>query len=193
MDLLDAIRRDDGARSGLEALLQYLVSAASQNDALAALLATANDVLQVLGDDTNLVPVYHALSGALAPSTRDANGHVLTASVIDAQLTLLSRVAGKFMVGNTEVCADEADPNQILTQILTRLVTPMTNASGQATQAPLEVILDVIADVNRVDPSQTTKLQAVDYGAIAGQVNDFMMNKQFGLEQFYEIVRKGTD
>ena len=32
-----------------------------------------------------------------------------------------------------------------------------------------------------------------DYGAVAGQVNEFLMNKQFGLEQFYEIVRKGTD
>jgi hypothetical protein len=193
MDMLDAIRQDDAARSGLEALLSYLVSAASDNDALAALLATANDVLQVLDDDANLVPVYHALAPALAPSTRDADGHVLTASVVDAQLTLLSRIAGKFMVGSTEVCADEADPNQILPQILARLVTPMTDANGRATETPLEMILDVIADVNRVDPSQTSKLAPADYGAISGQVSDFMTNKQFGLEQFYEIVRKGTD
>ncbi len=193
MDLLDAIRRNDGARSGLEALLAYLVSATSQNDALAALLATSNDVLQVLGDDKNIVPIYHALAPALAPSTRDALGHVLNSSVLDAQLTLLSRIAGKFMAGSTEICADEADPNQVLSQILTHLVTPMTDTSGRQTQTPLEVIIDVIADVNRVDPSQTSKLAPADYGAIANQVNDFMMNKQFGLEQFYEIVRKGTD
>ena len=113
--------------------------------------------------------------------------------MIDAQLTLLSRVAGKFMDGTTELCADEADPNQILTQILTRLVTPMTDSTGRATQTPIEVILDVIADVNRVDPSQTNKLAPADYGAVMGQVNSFLMDKQFGLEQFYEIVRKGTD
>jgi len=51
----------------------------------------------------------------------------------------------------------------------------------------------VIADVNRTDPSQTNKLQPSDYGAVTSQVNDFLTNKQFGLEQFYEIVRKGTD
>ncbi len=193
MDLLDAIRQDDGARSSLEALLTYLVSAASENDALAALLATANDVLQVLGDDQNLVPVFHALAPALTPSTRDADGHILTSNVLDAQLTLLSRVAGKFMAGSTEVCADEADPNQILTQILIRLVTPMTDGAGRATETPLEVILDVITDVNRADPSQTSKLAPTDYAAIAGQAQSFMMDPQFGLEQFYEIVRKGTD
>jgi len=193
MDLIDAIRQNDAARSSLEALLSYLVSAASQNDALAALLATANDVLQVLGDDQNLVPIYHALAPALTPSTRDAEGHILTASVIDAQLTLLSRIAGKFMVGSTEICADEADPNQVLSQILVRLVTPMTDSTGRATETPLEVILDTITDVNRVDPSQTSKLGAADYAAIAGQVSEFMLDKNFGLEQFYEVVRKGTD
>ncbi len=193
MDLLDAIRRNDGARSALEALLQYLVDTTSQNDALASLLATTDDLLQVMGDDQNLVPIYHALSPALSPTQRDATGHVLNASVLDAQLTLLSRVAGKFFDGSTEICADEADPNQILPQVLSRLVTPMTDAQGRATQSPLEVIIDVIADVNRTDPAQTSKLQPPDYGAIAGQVDDFLMNKQFGLEQFYEIVRKGTD
>ena len=97
------------------------------------------------------------------------------------------------MSNGTEICADEVDPNQILSQVLTRLVTPMTDTTGRATETPLEVILDVIADVNRIDPSQTSKLQPPDYGAIAGQVNDFLTNQQFGLEQFYEIVRKGTE
>ena len=193
MDLLDAIRRDDGARSALESLLQYLANAASQNDALASLLATTDDLLQVMNDDQNLVPVYHALSPALSPTQRDSTGHILSASVVDSQLTLLSRVAGKFLDGSTEICADEADPNQILPQILTRLVTPMKDTTGHLTQTPLEVIISVIADVNRTDPSQTTKLASGDYGAVAGQVNDFLMNKTFGLEQFYEIVRKGTD
>ena len=193
MDLLEAIRANDAARSALESLLQYLVDYASQNDALASLLATSDDLLQVLGDDANLVPIYHALAPSLTPTTRDSNGHILQASLVDAQLTLLSRVAGKFFSGSTEICADEADPNQILPQILQRLVTPMKDSAGRQTQTPLEVIIDVIADVNRVDPSQTSKLAPTDYGAIAGQVNDFLMNKQFGLEQFYEIVRKGTD
>lgn len=193
MDLVDAVRSQAGARTALEALLQYLLAAASQNDALAALLATSNDLIQVLGDDQNLVPVYNAMAPSLSPTTRDPVGHILTASVVDAQLTLLSRIAGQFISNGTELCADEMDPNQILSQVLANLVTPMTNGTGQQTQTPLEVIIDVITDVNRTDPSQTSKLQPGDYASIAGQVNDFLMNKEFGLEQFYEIVRKGTD
>jgi hypothetical protein len=193
MDLLEAIRANDGARSALESLLQYLVDIASQNDALASLLATADDLLQVMGDDQNLVPIYHALAKSLTPTTRDSLGHVVQASLVDAQLTMLSHIAGRFMSGGTEICADEVDPNEILPQVLSRLVTPMKDATGRETQSPLEVIIDVIADVNRADPSQTSKLQPTDYGAIAGQVNDFLINKQFGLEQLYEIVRKGTE
>jgi hypothetical protein len=193
MDLVDAIRSQDSARTALEALLQYLLAASSQNDALAALLATSNDLIQVLGDDQDLVPIYNALAPALSPSTYDSVGHLVTANVLDAQLALLSHISGQFMSNGTELCADEVDPNQILSQVLTNLVTPMTNATGQQTETPLEVIIDVITDVNRADPSQTSKLQPGDYAAVSGQVNDFLLNPQFGLEQFYEIVRKGTD
>ena len=193
LDLLEAIRKDDPARSEMEALLGYLVDAASQNDALAALLATGTDLLQVLRDDANLVPIFHTFAPALSPSTKDAAGHVVKRSMVDAQLALLARVAGKYMDGTgKEVCSREMDPNQILTQLLTHLVTPMKDTTGRATQTPLEVIIDVIADVNRTDPQRTDKLDAPDYAHVAHEVGDFLSNKERGLEQFYEIVRQGT-
>ncbi len=195
MDLVDAIRQDEGARTQLEALLQYMVDAASDNDALAAMLAASTDALQVLDDDQNLVPIFHALAPALAPTQKDQNGNVVKKSLVDAQLALLARIAGKYVdkQSGKEICASEMDPNQVLTQVLTRLVTPMTDDTGRATQAPLEVIMDVIADVNRKNPAQTDKLAADDYGAIASQVSSFLLDKQRGLEQFYEVVRKGTE
>ena len=82
------IRRDDAARSALESLLQYIANAASQNDALASLLATTDDLLQVMNDDKNLVPIYHAMAPALSPTQRDATGHILSASVLDSRATL---------------------------------------------------------------------------------------------------------
>ena len=194
LDLLEAIRKDEGARSEMEALLQYLVDAGSGNDALAALLATSADILQVLRDDQNIVPIFHAISPALAPSVKDANGNVTKKSLVDAQLALLAKVSGKYIAqGGNEICAYERDPNQILTQVLTRLLTPMKDKSGRNTQAPLEVIMDVIADVNRVDPARTDKLDAPDYKNVSHEVNDFLLNKERGLEQFYEIVRRGTE
>jgi hypothetical protein len=31
-----------------------------------------------------------------------------------------------------------------------------------------------------------------DYGSVTGSVTDFLLNKEHGLEQFYEIIRQGT-
>lgn len=193
VDMVDAIRRDDPARAELEALLQYLVTAASQNDALASMLASASDALQVLRDDANLVPLFHALSPALAPSVKNAEGQYTKKSLADAQLALLARIGGKYYdASGNEICAREVDPNAILSAVLGNLVTPIKDSQGRLAQAPLEVIMDVIADVNRADPAQTDKLRAPDYQSIAGQVSSFMLDKQSGLEQFYEVVRQGT-
>jgi hypothetical protein len=192
-DLGDAVRRDDAARTELEGLLSYLVDTASQNDALPALLATSSDALQFLRDDQNLVPFFHALAPALAPSTRNAEGQFVSKSLTDANLALLARISGKYVdASGTEICAREVDPNQILTQVLTRLVTPMEDPSGRAIQAPIEVIVDVIGDVSRRAPEQTGRLSADDYKSVADDVTSFLADEQSGLEQFYEVVRRGT-
>ena len=193
LDLQDAIRKDDGARQQLELLLTYLLDSASTNDALAGLLTSAADIVQVLRDDANLVPLFHVLSEAAASSIVDAQGHTVRKSLVDAQLSLLAKISGKaFDKNNVEVCSTELDPNQILSVTLQKLVTPMQGADGKPTQTPLEVILDVIGDVNRAASGAGTKLEASDYGSIAANVSDFLLNKERGMEQFYEIVRQGT-
>jgi hypothetical protein len=194
MDLLDAVRQNDPARTQIEALLAYLVDAASNNDALAAALASTSDILQELSDDTNLTPLFHVLAQAAAQSTTDANGNV-TKSLVDANFSLLARIAGKaYDANDNEICAEELDPNQVLTVALANVVTPMTGADGKPTSTPLEVIMDVIADVNRADPTPdaTVKLQASDYQTIADNVSQFLLDQQRGLEQFYAVVRQGT-
>ena len=197
VDLGDAVRKSDAARAQLELLLTYLLDAASQNDALAAVLASADDIVQLLRDDTNLVPFYKVLAEAAATSLTDKNGVVVRKSLVDANFALLAKISGKAYDkdGTTELCSSELDPNQILTVALQRLVTPMTGPDGKPTQTPLEVILDVIADVNRAGAgtaSATDKLGPSDYANIADNVSDFLLDKERGLEQFYEIVRQGT-
>ncbi len=193
LDLQDAIRKDDGARQQLELLLTYLLDSASTNDALAGLLTSAADIVQVLRDDANLVPLFHVLSEAAASTLVDKQGHTVRKSLVDAQLSLLAKISGKaFDKNNLEICSTELDPNQILSVALQKLVTPMQGADGKPTQTPLEVILDVIGDVNRASSGAGTKLEASDYGSIAANVSDFLLNKERGMEQFYEIVRQGT-
>jgi len=198
MDVLDALRRDSNSRAQMGNLVQYLLDAASQNDALPNLLASTNDIIQVMKDDTNLVPFYQALASAFVPTQTNAQGQITQKSVVDANLALLGRISGRALDANgNEICSVELDPNQVLTLALANLVTPMTTPasgaqSGQPNQAPLQTIMDVIGDVNRADPSQTGEFAGTDYASIADEVSDFMLNPTNGLEQFYAIVRNGT-
>jgi hypothetical protein len=192
-DLLDAIRKDDDARTQLEALLTYLVDAASQNEALGSLLASTADILQLLRDDTNLVPLYHVLAQAAAASKTDPNGRAIEKSLVDANTALLAKISGRaYDTDGAELCNKELDPNQILSVALANLVTPMDDGNGGKGLSPLQIIMDVIGDVNRQAPDQTDKLVAGDYANIADNVTDFLLNKERGLEQFYEIVRQGS-
>ena len=86
MDLLEAFRTDPTARAQFGQLLEYLLNAASSNEALSSLLATSNDIIQLLKDDTNLVPLYQALAPALAPSTLNAQGEFVQKNVVNASL-----------------------------------------------------------------------------------------------------------
>src|SRR5262249_1784631 len=153
MDLAEAIRKDDDARTQLEAFLNYLLNAASDNEALASMLASTADMIQALRDDTNLVPIYHVMAQAMGASATDPSGHIQK-SRADANTALLGRISGRaFDANSNERCDLELDPNQVLSVALANLVTPMDNGD-----APFEVILDVIGDVNRADPTRTDKL-----------------------------------
>jgi hypothetical protein len=195
IDLMDAIRRDEQARIQLELLLGYLVDAASQNEALNSMLASAADLVQALKDDTNLVPLFRVLADATKGSLIDTKGRTVQKSLVDAQLSLLAKISGKaYDAEGVEICSRELDPNEVLSVALANLVTPMTDADGKPTRTPLEVIMDVIAAVNRAEakPDNQEKLQASDYASIADHVSSFLLDKERGLEQFYEIVRQGT-
>ena len=114
--------------------------------------------------------------------------------MVDAQMALLARVSGKYFdKDGKEICKREIDPNQVLAVALGNLVTPIKDA-GFKGQTPLEVIIDVIADVNRNDPTKAYEgtLNRGDYANVSNNVVDFLMNRERGLEQFYEVIRQGT-
>lgn len=194
LDMMEAIRADADGRQQIEVLLQYLLDAASKNEALASLLASSNDVVQLLKDEENLIPLFHVLASAVDASIKDEKGHVKQKSLVDAQMALLAKVSGKYFdKDGKEICKREIDPNQVLAVALGNLVTPINDGSFKG-QTPLEVIIDVIADVNRSDPTKPYEgtLDRADYANVTDNVSDFLLNKEHGLEQFYEVIRQGT-
>jgi hypothetical protein len=194
IDVMDAIRKDPEGRRETEKMLEYLVDASSKNDALASLLASTNDIVQLLRDDANLVPLYKVLATAVDGSKYDAKGKLTEKSLVDAQMALLARLSGKvFNAEGKEICKSEVDPNQVLAKVLGKVVTPIKDGEFKG-QAPLEVIIDVIADVNREDPSAEYDgtLRKEDYAGVSKNVVEFLTDPQRGLEQFYEVIRQGT-
>jgi hypothetical protein len=190
-DLTEKLRQDTAARTETEKLLTYLVGAPVNDPRRAALLVSLADVVQIASDQSNFIPILHALAPAVALSTVDSSGHGQE-GLVDAELTLLTRASGKaFNASNVELCASEVDPNQVITEVLRRATTPVS-INGKIPRTPLELYLDVITDVNRASPDQTDKLKPNDYASIFDQVADFMLSPDHGLEQFYEIVRQGT-
>ncbi len=198
LDLLDGMRQDDQTRYELGRAMQYLMDAASPNDALPSLLASSNDIVQMLGDDRNLVPFFKVLGAALNPyPTAGTTPSTDTPkSLVDSTFSMLGRIAGRYEnVSETdeieEICSREIDPNQVMNVLLGTAVTPVDSLGGKA---PIEIMIDVIAEVNRVAPEQAKpSYDEADYAAISGSVVEFLTNQERGMEQFYEIVRKGQE
>jgi hypothetical protein len=193
IDVMDAIRKDPDGRVEMEKMMTYLVDSASSNDALGNVLASANDVLQILRDDQNLIPLLKIGAAAVDGSQYDDKGRLTQKSLVDANMALLARMNGKYLdASGKEICTYEVDSNQVLAAILGRVVTPIKDGSFNG-QTPLEVIIDVIADVNRVDPTQKYDgtLRQADYANMSQNVVQFLSDPQNGLEQFYEVVRNG--
>lgn len=194
IDMMDAIRKDDEGRRQLGLMMQYLLDEASSNEALASMLASANDMIQLLRDDANLVPFYKVLAAAMGASKKDERGVIVEKSMVDAQMSLLAKVSGRYFdAEGTEICSREIDPNQVLAVALGNLVTPMEKGKLKG-QTPLDVIIDVVADVNRIDPTRPYEgtLAKSDYGNVSREIVEFLTDRERGLEQFYEVIRQGT-
>jgi len=189
LDLVDAIRGDDTARAALEKLLQYLLDPASADDARAATMAASVDVLQVLDDDTNLAPFYHAAADVLGAQVLDDHGQVARRGLADAAIEVLAHVFAQARdAQGHELCSEEVDPEGAIAVVLRHFVTPM----GPNQLSPIEVMMDATADVNRAHPDQTTKLDGADYANMANEISEFCLDPATGLEQVYQIVRAAT-
>ncbi len=175
---LDAVNDDPQARDALGALIGYLVDQASANDAFAATLYGGADMLMVLDDDRNIVPLMHALSDSMAPNVQDviaSDGDLdIDNSTVHQSLLLIRDIQG-------------VDDQHTLHTVLSNVVS-VPDSGDPVT--PLETILDVISEVNRATPNEGGSLGADDYRSVFGQVTDYMTNEFNGLERLTAVVQQ---
>ncbi len=186
MDLLEAVRAEPSALDETQRFLGHLVDQTADAETLAATLSATVDLVQVLGDASNLDPMFGLVARATA---LPADAKSAERGLIDGLIGLLWRLfAGAHDAGGRSLCASPVDPHHALATVLRNLVTPM----GPDEPAPIEVLLSVIGDVNRVDPRQTEGLSPADFQNIGHEMSAFLLDRARGLEQFYTIVRAAT-
>jgi hypothetical protein len=175
-DVMEKLRKDEGARREAERFMTYLLAGEGTPDATQATLASLADAVQILADDTTFAPILNAAAVA-ANDKDDPEGKGALVTGLDALKALTS---------------DAYDKHHILDHVLPNLVTPL---DGGKNLAPLEIIMDTIADVNRLDASKSSDfhgepLTTDDYKAIFDVTRDFMTDETRGLEQFYAILQR---
>lgn len=170
MDLQEKLYADEAARKSVGELLVYLANQASVNDALASVMTATQDLMQLMGDESNMVPLYHAMSIAAAPD-----------GALQRSLDLIDRIGAV----ETGVFATKHGNRRVIPKVLANLVTSI----GSTKVTPIEVYLDVINEIHRAAPGRGDPFDPPDYGAVARQVQEFLVDKTRGLEQLYAIVK----
>lgn len=192
VEMQEAVRTDDELRLALEKLLAYLLEQSQDSATLSLTLASLADLLQVLHDDANIVPILHAAAPAARPSlVYDTNPAKDPARVKDPGASDMALKMLRVMMDDREDLpegkrADKViDRYHALDRVLPNLVTPIKEGA----RAPLEVLIDVAADINRLDSSSEEPMSLEDYRALFHTVDGFLRDDTRGLEQFYSIVR----
>lgn len=178
---LDRVQDDPEAQAALSDLIRYLVDPASSDDAFIATLQAAADLLFVIEDDENIIPIGRALAAALAPNAREVVAGGSSADALDLGGSLAGDGLGLIQA------VQDLDEDNTLAAILRNLVE-LDDAEDATT--PLEEILDVIAEINRASPGETGPFDVADYRAAMGTVREVMLDERRGLERLYDVVQQ---
>ncbi len=161
------------ARAALEKLNAYLCSEAGAPQAFETALTGAGDMMQLLVDDNNLVPILHVAGKVLDPEFGKTKhpGY----SLMDAQLEFLSK-------------ARKADTTNALAKLLGYAFAEMPGGERTA----VGQIVDSIADVQRLDPvgDLGRPMAPEDYVASFRAVADFLGEQKRGFLRFVNIVKE---
>ena len=180
VQLMDAVNSDVAARDELSRFLLYTLDENAPFDAYETTLLSVADLLQLLDDDANILPITRVLSEAMAPNVREliatqtaVSGEDLSlnGSALDESLDLLERL-------------NQVDERRVLPTILSAAVQP--TPSGET---PVEILLDVVAEVNRTAPGVGGPMNAEDHRAVFGTATEFLLDEGRGLERIYDVVQ----
>ena len=188
MDLIDAIRQNQAGRTASSSSCSPTWSTRRRTTTRSAeLMASTDDIIQVLRDDTNLVPLYHVLAVGDGPH-HDGRERQRAArrGRRDHRAPRAHRRGARTTRTATRSARASSIPTRVLDVALAHLVTPMTGSNGQRDG---DAARGHHRRHRRREPRRARhdrpSSQATDYANMANELSEFLLDKQRGLEQFY--------
>jgi hypothetical protein len=181
VDLFNASQQDAALQKELSALLAYMFDDSARQESFDTTMYALLDMVQVLRDDTNMVPTLAALSRFIAPNAPEAFARGEPLAQSDGALERATRLMRDIL---------RVDEYASLSALLENLViTHPAHLRGGET--PLETLVDVVAEVNRASPhaDQGKQMRAADFQATFENIHEFLMDERRGLERLYDIVQ----
>jgi hypothetical protein len=165
-DFATAISADPDARAALDSLMHDATSSTAQPAVYAMLRTATADLVQLLVDDADVVPVAHVAGQLTGPGKTH----------LDTQLVLMQKLRA-------------ADTTATLSRLVGQMFTGYDpNDPGVPAIA---AIATAIGEVDRMSPGTAvgSSWSASDYGAIFHNVAAFLRENQRGLPRFIAIVK----
>jgi hypothetical protein len=164
-DLTTVLTAQGAPRTALETLLRDAFDETTSPEVFSMLRTAAADLIQLLADDQDLVPISHMAGRLLAPDK----------PYLQIQLSLLQKLVA-------------ADDQSVLTRITGNLFSGYD--PGDPGVPAVAAIVDGSGEVNRLMPSVTKPdWTAGDVASVLGNTAAFLRDEQRGMLRFITIVQ----
>jgi hypothetical protein len=189
-DFLRVLDGELAAKRAIYDLGRYLVDELASNNTFRAALTGLADLLQVLLDDDDLVPVAHALGRALDPArglVPAALRFLGPAVVADSEQTCNPQ-APSCPAGQRCLALGGGGEYRCSREMLSRV---LRNAWKEQTpgKPPVQTLLDLSTELHRLRPGVRTPYSGPDFAEAFRQARDFLANTETGLVKFFEIIK----
>ena len=161
VDFVKVVRTDDKVRKALYDVLDFLINELDHNASFRASVTGIADLMQLLVDDVNLVPVAQAVGRVMS---REYGMIVTTLRFLKPAIA--------------------ADEKKILSGVLRN--TAKEQSPGKS---PVQTMFDVASEVHRLKPGAQTPYLPQDFANVFKESRDFLEHSDTGLVKFFEIIK----
>jgi hypothetical protein len=152
-------------RDALYGLLRYLLDESHSPQPFLSSVSSLADTIQLLLNDVDLVPVLRTVGQALDPQRG------LVAAALHFLQPALVQDRGQSLLRILRNAYQETAPGKI----------------------PVDVLLEITTQIHRLAPGSDGSYRGPDVQQALGQVIEFLVDEERGLEKFFNIVKDRCD